>query len=228
MVIKGQLQEAGGDGQIQWSSNGEILTASAGVKATPGSWKQLRGVVIDARDGELPFTVRVEVTASTRPTITVKPDVIENAVAGQRYDLQVTGNDTSHLLGDQSVTLLSARATSPGGSVTVTDAARGMVSVTLAAGWHGPFTANYYVNDATGDPNRQVTGSIMAQVRDRPGAPLTPTRPMRRCVTARSPSSTARRATAGRRSSAHAPSQPLRAATPSPAPVPRTPARSPA
>lgn len=174
MVIKGQLQDAGGDAQVDWSSSGEMVTASAPVTAKPGTWKELKGVVMDANDGELPFTIRVEVTASTRPTITAKADVIEKAVAGQKYDIPVTANDTSHLLKDQSVTLISARATSPGGTVTVADASSGVVSVVLDEGWHGPFTANYYVNDATADPNRQVTGTITAQVRDKPGVPSTP------------------------------------------------------
>lgn len=174
MVIKGQLQDAGGDAQIEWSSSGEMVTASAPVSTKPGSWRELKGVVMDANDGELPFSIRIEVTASTRPTVTAKADVIENAVAGQKYDVPVTANDTSHLLKDQTVTLISARATSPGGTVTVSDPASGVVSVVLDAGWHGPFTANYYVNDATGDPNRQVTGTITAQVRDKPGTPSTP------------------------------------------------------
>lgn len=174
MIIKGGLQETGGDASIRWHSDREVLTASATVNAKPGSYKTVSGVVMDAEGAEVNFSVRVEVTSSTRPTITAKEDRIESAVAGQSYRLSVTANDKSHLLGDETITLLNVRATSPGGSVRIVNAATGEVEVTLEKGWHGPFTASYFVNDATGDPNRHVTGAIFAQVRDVPGTPSVP------------------------------------------------------
>ncbi len=173
MVIKGQPQEAGGDAMVEWSYSANTLTASAPEKAKPGSYKELRGTVMDGREGERDFTIRIEVTASVRPTVTVKEDVIPLAVAGGVYEVRPLDNDTSHLLGDKSLTLVDARATGPGGSVSV-DQGKGVVKVSLEKGRHGPFTANYTVNDATGDPNRQVTGQIVAEVRDKPGTPSTP------------------------------------------------------
>ena len=111
--------QAGGAAMVEWSYGANALTASAPEKAKPGSYKELRGTVMDGREGERDFTIRIEVTASVRPTVTVKEDVIPLAVAGGVYEVRPLDNDTSHLLGDKSLTLVDARATGPGGSVTV-------------------------------------------------------------------------------------------------------------
>ncbi|QXT63210.1 fibronectin type III domain-containing protein [Tessaracoccus palaemonis] len=173
MFVSGPLTAGQGDADLDWRTEGDRLYASAPITAEPGSYREVSGLVVDAMDNETPFTVSIQVTASTRPTVTVATDVVEKAVAGEPITIHPLANDRSNLLGDQSLTLLGATRLSGEGALSY-DAEKQTVTITPSGDWHGAFTASYTVNDATADPDRRVDGTIRVTVLDVPGQPSTP------------------------------------------------------
>ena len=174
MTLVGDLREVSGDADVRITRDAQLLRAEAPETAKVGTNKVLAGTIVDADGIELDFTVTVEVTRSTRPLVSTADDTLDDQIAGSTVTLPVTGNDKSNLLGDPKVNLVEATATGPGGTVTNVDKQSGVVTVKLAEGFSGMFTARYTVNDATGDPDRQTTGQIRINVIAKPGQPSTP------------------------------------------------------
>lgn len=173
LFLGGGLSATPTGGPIDWRLDGETLRAHAPVGAPPGASVRLLGTMVDANDNETPFAVTISVVASTRPVPTVATDTVSQAAAGVPVTIPVLANDRSHLLHDTTLHLLGVSKLSGEGAVTF-DGSAGTVTVTPAAGWHGPLVASYTVVDATMASDRRVDGIIRVQVLDRPGRPSTP------------------------------------------------------
>ncbi len=152
---------------MQVSLDGSVLKAKADG-AAKGSGGQVSVEVDDGR-GKVSGAVALRVVGSTRPLALANPDAVPEAKAGEPADIPVLANDANPFPGTP-LKLLSA-STAGGGSARV-DGDR--VVVTPSSGFHGQLTGSYRVQDATGDPDREVEGSFTVIVRDRPDAPSAP------------------------------------------------------
>ncbi|MEA5453525.1 Ig-like domain-containing protein [Sinomonas sp. JGH33] len=148
--------------------DGATLTASADG-APKGTNAQM---TIEADDGRAKSlgTVTVAVVGSTRPLAVANPDSVPDAKSGQPVEIPVLAND-SNPFPDTPLKVTSASVNGGAGTATV-DGDR--ILVTPAAGFHGQLSGLYHVQDATGDPDREVVGQFTVTVRDRPDAPSAP------------------------------------------------------
>lgn len=168
-----EFTQTAGDAQISWhTESGEsVIVASAPVEATPGTTVTLSGEVRNASGASRPIEVLLEVIPSRQPLTTAVTDVVDEAQAGVPVPVDVTANDTSHLVNDQTLTVTGARIISGSGDISFEN---NVVTITPSEGFVGTLTASYSVMDATGDESRQVDGSIRMTVSDVPSAPSAP------------------------------------------------------
>lgn len=172
-IEEGSFEDLGGDAGIRAWIEGSRLMAEAEITATSGSSRTIRAVVVDASGASRPFEVRVVATASTRPVITTKADIIPDASAGSELTIDVTSNDVSHL-DDKTISLLPQVTLLSGDATVRANPQSNTVTVTPASGRHGVVRARYVVVDATGDPGRQVEGLIEVTVMAQPAEPTQP------------------------------------------------------
>lgn len=135
-----------------------------------GSKMVLRGRVSDPNGAALDIRVILTAATSTRPVITTTNDIVADAYAGRTDKVDVVSNDRSYL-SDPVVRLVSIGQVS-GGTAKVLDDRH--VQFTPTAGAAGTMKIQYYVQDATKDPNRQVQGFVEVRVKSAPGQPGTP------------------------------------------------------
>lgn len=143
------------------------VTAS---NATPvGSTVSLPVSVSDGKSDPVSATVDVTVTSTQEAVIsTGVDDVVVDA--GKDKPVEVLANDSNPFPGKpRTITSVQTVAGNVTGAVSGET-----VVLTAQAGWHGTATLTYRVNDETGDPSREVTGTIRANVRDVPQAPSAP------------------------------------------------------
>ncbi|WP_201308715.1 Ig-like domain-containing protein [Puerhibacterium puerhi] len=131
-------------------------------------------VTVSVRDGENPPVtgrVQAEVVASTRPLARANPDRVDDAHQGEPTTVPVLANDTNPFpetpLELVSAVVETGRADAP--RISGDD-----VVVTPAADFVGVMVVRYRVQDATGDPDRQVEGRAQVTVLGRPEAPRAP------------------------------------------------------
>jgi len=172
--------------------DGDTLRYAAGQFAPPD------GVTVDvAADGTMLVEAAADAAKGTTVDVPVSADdgqndpvsaVVHVTVVGSRQSRISTGVDEAVVdAGSQTSVPVLANDSNPfpGKPRTVLDpqVVAGQVTarvegedVVLAAppGWHGSATVTYRVQDATRDPDRVVTGTIHAAVRDVPGAPSAP------------------------------------------------------
>jgi hypothetical protein len=141
--------------------SGSTLTVSADVTAPRDTRVDLGVSVSDRVHPAVPATVRVTVVASTAPLARV-PDAAVAGVQGTAVAVDVLAGASNPLPGSGPLRVVGARVVS--GIGTVRYAAGGTVTVTPGAGQLGPLRVQVLVQDATGDPDRTVTGRITVTV----------------------------------------------------------------
>jgi large repetitive protein len=145
------------------------LTAEATSKADKGTTLIVPVTVSDGTNPAVEAQVQITVGGSQRPLIAAALDEA-NIDAGQTQTIDVLENDSNPFPGGER-TLTGASLVSGSGAVNL-DGDR--VTITPDAEFHGILTAQYRVQDDTGDPEREVTGTIRVTVRGFPAPPSAP------------------------------------------------------
>ena len=148
---------------------GSNIFASALIGTKKGTSGIVRVKVSDARGADSTVAVTITSVQTTRP-LTVTVDDPIDATQGQPSQVDVTANDKSSL-NDTTLTVVNAVVEQGAGTVKVAPTS---VTVTPDAKFTGAMTVRYTVRDATGDPDRDVDGRIVVNVRGVPAAPGTP------------------------------------------------------
>ncbi|MGP9746359.1 Ig-like domain-containing protein [Brachybacterium sp. AOP29-B2-41] len=149
--------------------DGSTLTASASAEAVRGASVEVPVTVTDGSTDPVSADFQLLVGGSKRP---LPSAVLDNAEidAGRTASLPVLANDSNPFPGDP-LTLVSAQLINGEGSV---DISGDQVVITPDEDFAGVLSASYIVDDQTGDPERRVSGEILATVRGKPAAPSVP------------------------------------------------------
>ncbi|GAA4531011.1 Ig-like domain-containing protein [Brachybacterium paraconglomeratum] len=149
--------------------DGSTLTASASAEAVRGDIAEFSVTVTDGSTDPVPAVFQVLVGGSKRP---LPAAVLDNAEidAGSTASLPVLANDSNPFPSDP-LSLVSAQLINGEGAV---DVSGEEVVITPDADFSGVLSASYTVEDTTGDPERRVSGEILATVRGKPAAPSVP------------------------------------------------------
>lgn len=154
---------------VSVSLDGSTLTAQADKSVPKGT---IVDVEVSASDGTNPpvtAIVQVSVQGSSKPLIaTVLAE--EELDAGRSGTYQVLENASNPFPGEpRSITGVGTNTPEVGAEVDGE-----AVTVTADPEFHGIATITYTVQDATGDPDRQVTGTLQVNVIGKPEAPSAP------------------------------------------------------
>ncbi|WP_321575259.1 Ig-like domain-containing protein [Oerskovia douganii] len=151
-----------------------ISGTTATVQATPEVPKgSVLPVPITATDGEHPpveGVLTVTVVASTRPLAKANEDTVDKAHQGKAVEVDVLAND-SNPFPETPLEVVSSSVETGSGTATVSGA---RVVATPDESFVGVMVVRYRVQDATGDPDRQVEGRIQVTVQGRPDTPSVP------------------------------------------------------
>ncbi|QKJ18189.1 Ig-like domain-containing protein [Microbacterium hominis] len=150
--------------------DGQTMRASADVATEKGTRATLTVRISDGETDPIEGSVTLTVTASTRELATANEDIVPEAHQGDTVEVDVLANDVNPF--DEPLTIVSAvTQTGEGFAEVVGD----RVAVTPDPTYVGTLTVRYRVQDATGDPDREVDGLITLTVQGVPDAPGTPT-----------------------------------------------------
>ncbi|MEI2778226.1 MAG: Ig-like domain-containing protein [Tetrasphaera sp.] len=152
------------------SLDGSTLSVSAPADTEPNTGALIPVEVTDGSTDPVRAQLPLTVLASTRPLMTTRDAVINDANAGEARDVDVADYVTNPFA-DQNkpITLVGRPAVVAGeGSVT---AAGTNLTITPKAGSHGELTVSYRVADATQSADRQVEGRVLLTVRGAPDPP---------------------------------------------------------
>ncbi len=156
---------------INASISGTVLSVSAAADASKGPAGVVRVSVDDGRGGTAEADVPITIVASSRPLIQTSEAQV-TLDAGKSTTVDVTQYVTNPFADQGPITLHPSPTATEGGSATASGTS---ITVAANAGFNGTFTVTYTVGDVTKDPTREVRGSIIATVRDKPGAPTNTT-----------------------------------------------------
>ncbi|GAB2451767.1 Ig-like domain-containing protein [Xylanimonas ulmi] len=152
------------------SVSGTRVVAQAAVDVPKGSVIQVPVTVSDGVNPPVAGQVAVTVVASTRPLAVANDDAVEDAHQGVAVPVEVLRNDGNPFPG-QDLTVVGAQVET-GQGVAQVDGDR--VVVTPDADFVGRMVVRYRVQDATGDPDREVEGRVSLAVLGRPETPRAP------------------------------------------------------
>ncbi|MFG6402260.1 Ig-like domain-containing protein [Microbacterium sp. P04] len=152
------------------SIDGQSLQVSADSGTPKGSAITLALRIDDGETEPIEGSVTVRVTASTRPLPTANDDVVPQADQGKTISVPVLANDFNPFP-ETALKVTTAVTETGSGQAQV---AGDQVSVSPAADFFGTMVVRYRVQDATGDPDREVEGRIRLTVQGKPNAPGTP------------------------------------------------------
>lgn len=123
---------------------------------------------VDDGHGEVTGSIPVTVRASTRPLIQVSPASIPNVQRGQTISIDLNKYAINPFPGKEMKVVGSPRIERGQGTVH----ADGLtLTATPSSEMLGTFTVSYTLQDATGDPNRHVRGTVTLTVKDKPAPP---------------------------------------------------------
>jgi hypothetical protein len=152
------------------SIEGDELRVSAAADTKKGTAGTIRLRISDGTTDPIEGTVNVRVIASTRELPTANDDIVEEAHQGKTVTVPVLANDVNPFP-DEPLEVTTAMLETGQGDVVVSGSD---VKVTPDARFFGTMTVRYRVQDATGDPDREVEGRIRLTVQGKPDAPGTP------------------------------------------------------
>lgn len=165
---------AGATADISASLGGSQVTISAARGVQPGTRTTL-SFTVHYGDFEIPGTVEVTTVSSTRPLAQPADDHVV-LLRGQSVSVPVLANDFNPFAAsDEPLQLIDARIINDasGASLSFSEATD-EVTVTANASFIGDVAVVYTVQDATLDPARNVQGSLVVTVEDRPDRPAAP------------------------------------------------------
>lgn len=156
---------------VDVSLEGSVLTAEAGSRTPKGTRGTARVTVTDGKSDPVAAQVTISVNASDRPLAVANPDVVTDAHQGRAETVPVLANDVNPFEGEGPLTVRAATAPEDQGEVGVSGSD---VVVTPAGDFVGQMRVQYTVADLTGDPDREVQGTITLNVKGAPEAPGVP------------------------------------------------------
>ncbi|MFD6138765.1 Ig-like domain-containing protein [Promicromonospora sp. NPDC060271] len=161
--------KVGSKNGIEMSVSGTSVIGEVGA-VPKGTVAQLPMTVSDGRNPAVRAELTVKVVQSTRPEVKTTDDKVPNAHQGKPSTIPVLEND-SNPFPETPLKVVAAASEAGGGKVSFTDSA---VVVTPEDDFTGVMTVRYTVQDATGDPDRQVDGFAKLTVLGKPAAPRAP------------------------------------------------------
>jgi hypothetical protein len=153
------------------SIDGQTLRVRADAEVRKGTTAEIDLRIDDGETDAVEGTVTVRVTASTRPLPTANDDVLPEADQGRTISVPVLANDFNPFPDTPLEVVAAATETGDG----VAEVRGDEVSVTPSPRFFGTMIVRYRIQDATGDPDREVEGRIRLTVQGRPDAPGIPT-----------------------------------------------------
>jgi hypothetical protein len=146
------------------------LRVSVDTETSVGSSGRVEVLVSDG-DDEVTGTIQVQVVGSEEPLATVGADQAET-FQGQPVTIDVLANDANPF--PETPLVITSVGEPSSGSGTVRVQGEQLV-FTPAADFFGETSFSYTVTDATGDAQREVSGTVAVTVIGRPSAPPAPT-----------------------------------------------------
>ncbi|GMA27816.1 Ig-like domain-containing protein [Arenivirga flava] len=163
----------GAGGAIDVGLSGNELTMSASRDTRKGTSTTVSFDVV-FEDFTVPGSVEVVVVASQRPLTRTVDDRIDTIERGSSETIDVLANDVSGFPADEPLRVTDARLNN-GADVDVQVVGDRQVRVSAAAGINAQSAEIVYtVEDPTGDPDRNVNGRLLVDVRDAPDQPTQP------------------------------------------------------
>ncbi|WP_240658729.1 Ig-like domain-containing protein [Microbacterium sp. CPCC 204701] len=153
------------------SVDGQELRVSAAADTRKGTAGTIRLRIGDGTTEPVDGIVNVRVIASTRELPTANDDIVPEAHQGKTTTVPVLANDVNPFP-ETALKVTTALVETGQGTV---DVAGSDVRVTPDDSFFGTMVVRYRVQDATGDPDREVEGRIRLTVQGKPDAPGTPT-----------------------------------------------------
>ncbi|KAA9106450.1 Ig-like domain-containing protein [Microbacterium rhizomatis] len=157
---------------ISASVDGQLIKVSADSSTPKGTAATIRLSITDGQTAPVEGSVTVRVTASTRPLATANDDTVAEAPQGKTVSVPVLANDFNPFPDKPLKVVAAVVETGQGATPEISG---GNVNVTPDASFFGTMVVRYRVQDATGDPEREVEGRIRLTVQGKPEAPGTPT-----------------------------------------------------
>ncbi|WP_435526191.1 fibronectin type III domain-containing protein [Microbacterium elymi] len=161
----------GAAGGLTATIDGQTLKVAADASTPKGTRARIGLEISDGHTKPVAGSVAVEVTASTRPLPTANDDVIDEADQGKTIRVDVLDNDFNPFP-DKPLKITTAVTEAGSGGVEV---AGDHLQITPSADFVGRMTVRYRIQDATGDPDREVEGHVIVTVQGVPAAPGKPT-----------------------------------------------------
>lgn len=146
------------------------LKVAAAADTKKGTAATIRLRITDGTTEPVEGVVTVRVTASTRELATANDDIVPEAPQGRTVSVPVLANDVNPFAGKPLTVTTSMVETGQGDATVSGDEVR----VTPDETFFGTMVVRYRVQDATGDPDREVEGRIRLTVQGKPDAPGTP------------------------------------------------------
>lgn len=153
---------------------GSVLTAAVPITADRGSTVTVP-VQVTAGDGQTATTaITVRATGSRQPLPVVSSRRIPDARPGQHLRIDLLEGSSDPI--GRGLTVTGVRPTAgAAGLAAGPDLSGSTVLLRVASGFSSDIELSFTVSDATGDPQRQVSGTLSIGISDRPGKPGTPT-----------------------------------------------------
>jgi hypothetical protein len=170
------LTYAGPTGQasgVTGSLAGSTLSVRARADTPRGTTVALGVTVSDGVHPAVPSSITVTVTGSNAPLATVPGVTVTDGVQGRPLTLNVLAGATNPLPSAGPLRVISPVQVLQG-QATATISGGSSLIVTPGATQVGVVTVQFTVADATGDPNRYVTGTATVTVRGKPNQVPTP------------------------------------------------------
>ncbi|WP_407343921.1 Ig-like domain-containing protein [Pengzhenrongella phosphoraccumulans] len=153
------------------SIDGTVLAVSADASVPRGTAGGISLAIGYGVAGTLPAQVDFRVVASIRPLARVIDHTVPDGVEGTSSTVAAL-DGAFNPFPSTPLTVVDATVETPGAGTA--GVSGGSVTVRPALGFIGPMVTRYRVQDATGDPGREVEGRITVVVRGRPTAPTAP------------------------------------------------------
>ncbi len=148
-----------------------VLTVGAPRTTPKGTTGVLDLALGYGRAGSMDVQVPVRVVASTRPAARVPDRTVSDAVEGRDSVVDVLAGAYNPFPGEPLTVVGASVETAGSGTAGAT---RTQVSVRPAEGFIGTMVVRFRVQDATGDPDREVEGHVTVLVRGKPDVPAAP------------------------------------------------------
>ncbi|MFI2486174.1 Ig-like domain-containing protein [Promicromonospora kroppenstedtii] len=159
----------GADG-VTTTVSGAVVTGEVDASVPKGTFRELPMTVSDGKNPAVETVLTVQVVPSTRQLAKTAQDVVLDAHQGKATTIPVLANDTNPFP-DKPLKVVGADKETGQGDVKFNDSE---VIVTPADDFTGVMTVRYRVQDATGDPDREVDGIAKLTVLGKPEAPRAP------------------------------------------------------